>query len=132
MFLKATGPWSPWSSTSVLAVSPAALENLALHSAGAAMVLAGEVAVPVDDFHVRLWERASAHAEGHTLTVEPGDARFAVSAVALGRNAVQIVINATPIVITHGAGGWRTSSFSIAHSHHGEEWSLAVAPAQWQ
>lgn len=115
-------------STSALAVGPRSLENLALHSAGAAMVTAGEATVPVEAFHVRLWDRAPADAEGQTLIVQPGEARFAVSATVLGHHAVQTATNASPIVITHGADGWRTSSFSIAH----REWSLAVAPARWQ
>lgn len=117
---------------SVLAVAPSSLENLALHSASPAVVQVGEAAVPVDAFHVRLWDRAAADVEGRTLTVQPGDARFAVSATALGQNAVRIATNATPILITRGTDGWRTSAFSIVYVHHDEEWSLAVAPARWQ
>lgn len=119
-------------SVSSLAVARASLENLAIHSAGATVVLAGDAAVPIDAFHVRLWGRVAARVEENTLTIEPGEARFAVGATALGRNAVKTATNATPIVITHDADGWRTSSFSIAHLHQGEEWSLAVAPARWQ
>lgn len=115
-------------STSTLAVGPRSLENLALHSAGAAMITAGEATVPVEAFHVRLRDRAPADAEGHALTVQPGEARFAVGATVLGHSAVQAATNATPIVITHGVDGWRTSSFTIEH----REWSLAVAPARWQ
>lgn len=118
--------------SSVMAIAPSSLENLALHSAGPAVVQASEAMVPVDAFHVRLWDRAMADVEGHTLTVRSGDARFAVSAIALGRSAVRTATNATPIVITRGADGWRTSAFSVAYLHDGETWSLAVAPARWQ
>jgi hypothetical protein len=119
-------------STSILAVAPASLENLVLHSAGEAVIVAGVSRVPVDAFHVRLWARADTKVEGHTLTVQPGSARFAVGVVVLGHNAVQTATNATPIVITRGDDGWRTSPFSITSTHLGEEVSLAVAPARWQ
>lgn len=66
------------------------------------------------------------------LPARIGDARFAISATALGQSAVKTATNATPIVITRGVDGWRTSPFSIAYLHHGEEWLLAVAPARWQ
>lgn len=115
-------------STSTLAVGPESLQNLALHSAGAAMIVAGDATLPVDTLHVRLWDRAHAEVERQTLTVQPGEARFVVSATALGHNAVQTASNATPITITRGADGWRTSSFILAHG----EWSLVVAPGRWQ
>jgi hypothetical protein len=121
-------------STLALASEPgaASLEDFALHSAGAAAVLVGDVTVPVDDFHVRLWGRAPAVVEGSTLTVQPSGARFAVSATVLGESRVNTATNATPIVVTKEAGGWRTSAFSIESPHVGEPWLLVVAPGRWQ
>lgn len=116
---------------SVVAVAPASLENLALHSAGVGVVVTDGATVPVEAFHVRLWDRARAEVEGRTLTVQPGDARFAVSVTALGHDAVQTATNATPLVLMHGADGWSTSPFTIASQYHGETWTLAVAPARW-
>lgn len=114
-------------STSTLVVAPASLENLALHSAGPTMVVAGGWAMPVESFHVRLWSRAPAELEGRSLTVLPGAAHFAVSATALGHHAVQTATNATPIVLTRAVDGWRTASFTIEYG----EWSVVVAPARW-
>lgn len=110
----------------------ASLEDLALHSFGAAGVHAGDVTIPVDEFHVRLWDGAPAVVEGTTLTVPPGGARFAVSATALGESGVRIATNATPIVMTKDEDSWRTSTFSIEPSLGDDRWTLVVPPLQWQ
>lgn len=110
----------------------ASVEDLALHSAGAAAVLVGDMIVPVSDFHVRLWDRAPAVVEGSMLLVPPGSARFAVSATAFGESRVRTATNATAIVVTKEAGSWRTSAFSLGYSLAGEPWSLVVTPGRWE
>jgi hypothetical protein len=110
------------------------LENLALHSTQEAVVTTAGMAIPVDAFHVRLWDRSPAvvDADSTMLTVAPGAARFAVSATALGESRVRVATNATPIVITKEPEGWHSAAFEIDDPDHGEPWSLVIAPAWWR
>lgn len=110
------------------------MENLALHSAGTAVVATADVVIPIDAFHVRLWDRtpAATDADRTTLTVAPGAARFALSATAFGESRVRIATNATPIVITKELQGWRSAAFSIDDPGRDEPRSLVIAPAWWK
>lgn len=92
-------------------------------------MVAADATILVDDFHVRLWERAPAVVDGTTLTVPPASARFAVSATAFGQSRVETATNATPIMITKEAQGWRTSAFSIDVGHRDEP-LVACRPAR--
>jgi hypothetical protein len=131
-----TGELSPSSTlaVNVEANGSASLENLALHSTGTAVVVTAGMSIPVDAFHVRLWDRtpAAVDADRTTLTIAPGAARFAMSATALGESRVRFATNATPIVLTKHPDGWHTAAFSIAYPHHANPWSLVIAPAQWK
>jgi len=127
------------SSSSTLAIvmgasSSGSLENLALHSAEAANLITADMTIPVEAFHIRLWDRTPAvvDADRTTLTVAPGAARFALSATAFGESRVRFATNATPIVITKQPLGWHSSAFSIHDPDHGEPRSLVIAPAWWQ
>jgi hypothetical protein len=125
------------SSTSTLAITTGAapaLENLALHSAGPALIVSAGIPVPVESFHVRLWDRAPAMATGSAVVIPARRARFAAAATAFGESRVRLATNATPIVITHGAhGGWRSDQFALeAIEAHGREWSVVIGPARWQ
>lgn len=127
---------SPQTSRLAILIDPATdtatLENLELHSAGAAEVDAVDTTWIVSRFQVRLWDRTVAHHTAGVATVPAGNARFAVSATALGGTGVVTATNATPIVITKHGAGWSTSGFAIVPQHSGEEWSLVIMPAQWQ
>jgi len=110
------------------------LENLALHSAEAATLTTADMTIPVNAFHVRLWDRTPAAVDANrtTLTIAPRAARFALSATAFGESRVRFATNATPIVITKGPQGWHSSAFSIDDPDHGEPRSLVIAPAWWK
>lgn len=127
-----TGELSPSSSLAITTGAAPALDNLALHSAGASVIVSAGVPVPVDSFHVRLWDRAQAMSTGSVLVVSPGLARFALTASALGESRVRFATNATPIVLTHDAKGWRTDQFVIEQTIGGAPWSVAIGPARWQ
>ncbi|MCX4243075.1 hypothetical protein [Paraliomyxa miuraensis] len=122
--------FSALDTTSTLAITSGALENLALHSGGTTIVAHG-MTIPVDGLHLQLRERAPAVAEGATLTIAPGAARFGAGVSALGESRHRWVTNATPIVVTHDADGWASSGFEIKETVDGEPWTIAIAPARW-
>lgn len=117
---------------STLVLSSRAIESLDLYTAGAVAYARG-LAVPVDRAHLRLWERAAATAEGSTLSVAPGAAKFVASVSMFGEQRhLQHVTNATPIIVAHDGDGWSTSAFLVGVSD-GEAWSatVVVEPARW-
>ncbi|MCX4242963.1 hypothetical protein [Paraliomyxa miuraensis] len=116
--------------TSTLAITSGALENLALHS-GATTIVAYGMEIPIEGLHLRLWERASGVAEGSTLTIAPGAARFSAGVSALGESRHRWVTNATPIVVAHDAEGWASSGFAIEETVDGEPWMVVIAAARW-
>jgi hypothetical protein len=136
--IEGAGALGPASSLALL-VDPgtgsASLENLELHSAGAAEVRMGGESVAIERFQVRLWDStpATVDDEGQTLTISPGHARFAVSARALDTSGVVTATNTTAIVITMVHDSWMTSGFTIDHRDDaGQGWSLVVLPGRWE
>jgi hypothetical protein len=111
------------------------LEDLELRSAGATQVGTPNDTVTIDDFRVRLWDRTPAllDEDGHTMTIPPGGAWFAISAAAEGAIGVVAATNETPIAVIRDGDEWTTSGFTIAYQDgFGEHWVLAILPAQWQ
>jgi hypothetical protein len=117
------------------AIREASLESLELLAAEAGQVRAvGEETVAVDGLRIRLWDRVLATLDDarETLTIAPGDARFAVSATIFGASSVVTATNETAIVLTRNGVGWSSAAFAIAYEEWGDQWSLVIPPTQWQ
>lgn len=136
--IEGAGALGPASSLALLSdpgTGSASLENLELHSAGAAELRIGGESVVIERFQVRLWDSTPAMVDdgGETLTIPPGHARFAVSARAMDMNGVNTALNTTAIVITRVHDGWMTSGFTIDHRDDASEaWSLVILPGRWE
>lgn len=112
----------------------ATLESLGLHSASAAVVGTADVSWTVESFHVRLWDRTVMQRPGDALMVPVGQARFAVSATALGVSGAVTATNATPIVFTENGDTWSISTFTIDYrdaAEHAHSGFLVITPTQW-
>jgi hypothetical protein len=110
------------------------LENLVIRSAGAAVVGTSETELMVDDFAVRLWDRAlGVHdARTRTLTFAPGTVRLVVSASSNGASYAVTATNESELVLTVEGQGWAASALTIGYDDdRGDHWTLAIEPAQW-
>lgn len=135
----ATGCWPAHCSRLAIAIDPvaetASLEDLELHSTGAAAIGTPHASTFIDEFRVRLWDSTPGVLDPTrtTFTIPPERAWFAVGA-ALGEvRGVVSATNETEIVIRSDPDGWSSSAFTISHRDgNGQRWSLVITPARWQ
>ena len=117
---------------SALAMSEGALEELSLHSSQAT-VTASDLSIPLEGAHLRLWERADGVAEGSTLTIAPGAARFVAGVSALGESRyVDDLTNATPITVVQEPYGWLMPAFDVIVSDGEISAVVQIGDTQWQ